>query len=186
MAKGHQGSDMMKIYTKTGDKGETSLYDGNRVGKDDIRVESYGTIDELNSVLGIAKNYLEDDEAIKRLEIIQNKLFTVGAMLATRDKDKLRVTLTEEDVKELEEYVDDYMARIGELRGFILPGNNLKSAYLHLGRTVVRRAERAIIRLSGDEFVEDVVLRYVNRLSDFLFAMASFFEGERRAIDFKE
>lgn len=176
----------MKIYTKTGDKGETSLYDGNRVGKDDIRVEAYGTVDELNSVLGIAKNYLEDDETFKRIEVIQNKLFTLGAMLATKEKEKLKVTLNEEDVNLLEEYVDDYMGRAGEFKGFILPGNNIKSAYLHLARTVVRRAERAVIRLSGDEYVEEVVLRYVNRLSDCLFAMASFFEGERKSVDFKE
>lgn len=174
----------MKIYTKTGDKGETSLFDNVRVNKDDIRVESYGTVDELMSSLGVAKNFLEDEKAVGELTEIQNKLFTVGAVLATKDQTKLKVSITEEDISALEALIDEYMEKIGGFRGFIVPGTNRESAFLHLSRTICRRAERHIITLSRTEETDERVLRYINRLSDVLYAMASYFEEERNKVSY--
>lgn len=174
----------MKIYTKTGDKGETSLFDNVRVNKDDIRVESYGTVDELMSSLGVAKNFLEDEKAAGELTEIQNKLFTVGAVLATKDQTKLKVSITEEDISALETLIDEYMGKVGGFRGFIVPGTNRESGFLHLSRTICRRAERHIITLSRTEETDERVLRYINRLSDVLYAMASYFEEERNKVSY--
>lgn len=174
----------MKIYTKTGDKGQTSLFDNVRVDKDDIRVESYGTVDELMSALGVAKNFLEDEKAVGEITEIQNKLFTVGAVLATKDQTKLKVSVTDEDISALESLIDEYMGKVGGFRGFIVPGTNRGSAFLHLARTICRRAERHVITLSRTEETDPKVLRYLNRLSDVIYAMASYFEEERTQVSY--
>ncbi|HLR21221.1 MAG TPA: cob(I)yrinic acid a,c-diamide adenosyltransferase [Tissierellaceae bacterium] len=174
----------MKIYTKTGDKGKTSLFDDIRVTKDDIRVESYGTIDELGSWIGLAKNYVEDKDIYNTLEFIQNKLFTVGNNLATEDLDKVEHYMTEDDINKLEKIIDYYMDQLNEPTGFIVPGSNKKSAYLHVARTVCRRAERRIISLSGIGQVDDLVIKYVNRLSDTLYAIGRYLEEEEVDVEY--
>ncbi len=175
----------MKIYTKTGDKGQTSLFDNVRVDKDDIRVESYGTIDELMSSMGVAKNFIDDEKTVEEITDIQNKLFTVGAQLATRDGSKLKFKITDEDISKLEALVDEYMAKVGGYKGFIVPGTNRGSGFLHLSRTICRRAERHIITLGKTEEVDEKVLCYINRLSDALYAMASYYETERNRVQYK-
>ncbi|TJX15603.1 cob(I)yrinic acid a,c-diamide adenosyltransferase [Tissierella creatinini] len=164
----------MRIYTKTGDKGTTSLFDGNRVAKDDIRVESYGTIDELGSFMGLAKNYVEDNDIKELIENIQNKLFTLASNLATEDEANIKFHIVEDDIVFLEGIIDKYMNLLDSPMGFIVPGSNTKSAYLHVARTVCRRAERRIISLSKLAIVDPLLIKYVNRLSDCLYALARF------------
>ena len=166
----------MGIYTKTGDKGTTALFDGNRVSKDDIRVESYGTVDELGTFMGLAKNYVEDKELFDFIQNIQNKLFTVATNLATEDAAKVKHHIVEQDIFDLEKIIDKYMGLLNNPTGFIVPGSNIKSAYLHVARTVCRRAERRIISLSGVAIVDPLVIKYVNRLSDALYSMARYLE----------
>ncbi len=166
----------MGIYTKTGDKGTTALFDGNRVSKDDIRVESYGTVDELGTFMGLAKNYVEDKEIYDLIQDIQNKLFTVATNLATEDASKVKHHIVEQDIFDLEKIIDKYMGLLNNPTGFIVPGSNIKSSYLHVARTVCRRAERRIISLSGVAIVDPLVIKYVNRLSDALYSMARYLE----------
>lgn len=166
----------MDIYTKTGDRGKTSLYDNTRLFKDHKRVESYGTIDELISFIGLAKNYVEDQEIYKILEEIQNKLFTVTTNLATKDKEKIKYHIEEKDIEKLEEIVDIYMEKSNTNTGFIVPGTNKKSAYIHVARTICRRGERRIITLAQSEEVDPLLIKYVNRLSDTLYAIGRFLE----------
>lgn len=174
----------MKIYTKGGDKGQTSLYDNTRVYKDSIRVECYGTIDELNCSLGLAKNFIEEGEIIKDINIIQKELFNVAGELATIDKNKFSNKVKEEDVKVLEKLIDYYMSKANATPQFIVPGSSKGSAALHVSRTVCRRAERRIISLSRKEEVSPVLLKYVNRLSDAIYAMARFIEDEIVLVNF--
>lgn len=174
----------MEIYTKTGDKGKTSLYDNTRLFKDDIRVESYGTIDELISVIGLAKNYVEDDEIYKTLEHIQNKLFIVTTNLATLDKEKIKFTIGEKDIEYLEEVVDEYMGRLDNPTGFIIPGSGKKSGHIHLARTVCRRGERRIISLARGQEVDALLIKYVNRLSDTLYAIGRYLEEEEIKVSY--
>lgn len=174
---------MADIYTKTGDKGTTSLFDSKRVSKDDIRVESYGTVDELGAFLGLAKNYV-DESIYKDIELIQHKLFTVATNLATEDKKKVSHHIKDEDIRLLEELVDKYMGALGNPTGFIVNGSNKPSAYLHVARTVCRRAERRIISLMENADVDPLVLKYVNRLSDTIYSMARFLEEEQRAVKY--
>lgn len=174
----------MKVYTKTGDKGTTSLYDGTRVSKDYIRVESYGTIDELNSSLGLAKNYLEEDEIKKLVSKLQRSLFDVAGELATVDYNSFKTRVTEEDIDELENQINHFTSIMDKENLFILPGSNLSSAHLHVARTVCRRAERRMISLKGEEEVSDTVIKYVNRLSDLIYSIARFLESELTYIEF--
>lgn len=167
----------MKIYTKTGDKGTTSLYDGSRVDKDNIRVESYGTLDELNSYIGLCTNYAKDEDK-EILRNIQIKLFAVSAELATKEENKYKTPITEDDVKSLEEIIDSYLQKIDKIDAFIVPGTNLISANLHIARTICRKAERRIISLSKVEPVNPILLKYVNRLSDVIYAIARYNESE--------
>ena len=169
----------MTIYTKTGDKGATSLFDGVRVPKDDIRVESYGTIDELGTFLGLAKHNVVDKEMYGLLQDIQNKLFTVATNLATEDPEKVKHHISEDDILELENIIDKYMGLLNNPTGFIVPGSSVKSAYLHVARTVCRRAERRIISLSKVATVDPLVVKFVNRLSDSLYAMARYSEDDQ-------
>lgn len=175
----------MNIYTKAGDKGKTSLFDGVKVSKDHVRVESYGTIDELGSFLGLAKNYVENQKMYDEIQEIQNKLFTVATNLATEDHAKVAHYIVEEDIKYLEELVDYYMGALNNPTGFIVNGSNIKSAYLHVARTVCRRGERAIVRLTGYAEVDPLVIKYVNRLSDTLYAMARYSEENQIAVEYK-
>ena len=173
----------MKIYTKTGDKGDTSLYDGTRVAKDDVRVESYGTVDELTSSLGLAKTYVED-EAIRRLvHKMQTDLFRVAGELATSDGAKFPLRISEADTAALEKVIDDYVARMAPVDKFIVPGNTQASAALHVARTVCRRAERRILTLSRQVPVSDELIKYVNRLSDAIYAVARFLEGQQSYVE---
>lgn len=169
----------MDIYTKKGDKGETDLYDGARIFKDDIRVESYGTIDELISYMGLAKHYVEDETIYLILEDIQNKLFTITANLATRDKEKIKYSIQNLDIKKLEQTVDIYMGRLSTPSGFIVPGSNKKSAYIHVARTICRRAERRIVTLSRSEDIDPLITKYINRLSDTLYAIGKYLEEKQ-------
>ncbi len=165
----------MKIYTKTGDAGETGLYGGERVKKFSQRVEAYGTVDECNSAIGLARASLTDTELDGVLANLQNALFDVGADLATpvgSKYEKNLVRMDAEDVETLEGLIDQYQEACPPFKNFIHPGGHPASAALHLARTVTRRAEREVLRLEEEEASNHEVARYLNRLSDFLFILA--------------
>lgn len=165
----------MKIYTKRGDDGSTGLFGGPRVGKDDARVAAYGDVDELNAVLGIARAEAGDDTVDGQLARVQAELFTLGSLLATPDPDdapKSIPRLEDADISRLESEIDAHDTTLEPLRAFILPGGTKRAATLQLARTVCRRAERAVVALSRTEKVPAEVLRYLNRLSDWLFTVA--------------
>ena len=165
----------MKIYTKTGDRGETSLFDNTRVSKADPRVDAYGEVDELNACLGAARAAGVEADVAASLESIQRDLFALGARLAdpsARIADRVtKAAVTAADVERLEQTIDRLDAGIPPLRRFILPGGSPAGALLHLARTVCRRAERRVIGL-GPHAVEPILVVYLNRLSDLLFVMA--------------
>jgi cob(I)alamin adenosyltransferase len=165
----------VKIYTKTGDQGETGLWGGLRVGKDSARVQAYGTVDECNAAIGVARAALAAAPA-GNLEVllaqIQNQLFVVGADLATPGEAPSIPRISAEAVAELEHMIDDAEAELTPLRQFILPGGTLAAAQLHLARTVCRRAERCVVALAHTEAVNPEVAIYLNRLSDCLFVLA--------------
>jgi cob(I)alamin adenosyltransferase len=166
-----------KIYTRTGDEGETSLGDGSRLPKFHLRVTAYGSIDEANSVIGLANLQVENAEVFQLLRHIQNDLFDVGADLCRPERpgtDKAPLRITEEQVTWLENKIDRFNAELEPLNSFVLPGGSPAAAHLHHARTVTRRAERDVVRLFADEPVNAAVLRYVNRLSDLLFVLARF------------
>lgn len=171
----------MKIYTRTGDKGDTSLFGGQRVPKDALRIEAYGTVDELNSVLGIVIAECDDREIVKILTELQKRLFQVGADLATpRSSHKKGVHRFEaKDSESLERIIDDLEVKLKSLRSFILPGGSPVAARLHFARTVCRRAERCVVRLSRHEDIGEGMTMYLNRLSDLLFVLARY--ANRRA-----
>lgn len=167
----------MKLYTRTGDEGETSLFGGGRVSKAEPRVEAYGTIDELNSTLGWALTQVRDAELRARLQRIQNDLFALGADLSTPVPSGGRTrpdtpALPLDRVKEMEAWVDEAESELPALNAFVLPGGTPGGAALHVTRTVCRRAERAVVALASSEAVSDGVIRYLNRLSDLLFVCA--------------
>jgi cob(I)alamin adenosyltransferase len=165
----------VKIYTKTGDAGETSLFDNSRVSKADARVDAYGEVDELNATLGAARASGLDADLAGELETIQKELFAVGARLADPShRIAGRVTkaaVAEADVQRLEQLIDRLETELEPLRKFILPGGGLPGALLHVSRTICRRAERRVVALGADA-VESIVVVYLNRLSDLLFVMA--------------
>ncbi|WLR53154.1 cob(I)yrinic acid a,c-diamide adenosyltransferase [Bacillus tianshenii] len=163
----------MKLYTRTGDKGQTSLV-GGRVEKDHLRVNAYGTIDEINSFLGQAMTQLKDDvfkDIYQELEKVQHELFDCGGDLAHVKVDPSKFKVTEEMVTFLEERIDAYIEEAPPLEKFILPGGSPAAATIHIARTVARRGERAIVTLMREEEINPFVLTYVNRLSDYLFAI---------------
>jgi cob(I)alamin adenosyltransferase len=168
----------MKIYTKSGDKGETSLVYGTRVSKDSPRVEAYGTCDEANSVIGLALSLLPETDEWEDLRgvfhIVQTKLFHIGAELATPAGKEVGWPIREEDVTYLEQQIDKLDAALPQLTNFVLPGGHASAAALHVARTVVRRAERETVRITESEQVNSTVLKYLNRLSDFLFVAARY------------
>ncbi len=167
----------MKIYTKTGDEGGTALVGGKRTSKSNPRLEAYGTIDELNSVIGCARAVLKNKEVDAVLENFQNELFNAGSRLACVDE-KLSAKLPEikaESVTAMEVAIDKMVAQMPELKNFILPGGHVASAHLHLARTVCRRAERQVVRLKeSGESVDLQAIVYLNRMSDCLFTLARF------------
>lgn len=168
----------MKIYTKTGDKGKTSLIGGTKVLKSDLRIESYGTVDELNSYLGLCRDLLTDEQGRQVLQSIQDRLFVVGAALACDPEKEPKMSipdLKEEDVTLLEKEIDRMNEAVPPMKFFILPGGHPAVSQLHIARCVCRRAERCCVRLAGEsQEVEPVILQYLNRLSDYLFVLARY------------
>jgi cob(I)alamin adenosyltransferase len=167
----------MKIYTKTGDAGDTGLFGGGRVPKDHPRVQAYGSVDELNASLGMARALEPLPRIDDLLLAIQRDLFSLGALLATPDPAKVRdhlekARLGDARIAELECAIDDGEAELEPLRAFILPGGTVKAAALHLSRTVCRRAERDVLAMSRSEELPPIVIIYLNRLSDLLFVLA--------------
>lgn len=166
----------MKIYTRTGDRGETGLFDGTRVSKADPRVAAYGDVDELNAWLGLARASMVDAQLAAMVERIQRDLFALGARLADpshRIAERVtKASVNAEDVARLEQWIDELEDGLPPLRRFILAGGSPGGAAFHVARTVCRRAERAIVSLGGEHAVEEEILVYVNRLSDLLFVLA--------------
>lgn len=164
----------MKIYTKTGDKGTTSLFGGKRVSKHHIRIEAYGTVDELNSYIGLIRDQKVDENTFNVLIEIQDRLFTLGSILATEPgNEKVKVPqLFEEDITLLENEIDKMNESLPEMRSFVLPGGHPTVSYCHLARCVCRRAERLAVHLSEIEPVQEIVVKYLNRLSDYLFVLS--------------
>lgn len=165
----------MKIYTKTGDKGMTSLIGGTRVPKNSIRLDSYGTIDELNSYLGMIRSYPVDPLIAEELTEIQSRLFDVGGHLATdpqASQVKSKLGIKERDIQKLEEAIDRMDAQVPPLKYFVLPGGDPLVSFCHIARTVCRRAERRILDLASEAEVDELVIKYVNRLSDYLFMLS--------------
>lgn len=171
----------MKIYTKTGDKGTTALFGGTRVPKYHIRIDSYGTVDELNAYIGLIRDQDIDSHSKELLIHIQDRLFTLGAMLATdpekaqlkSGKERLNIPkVTEEDIERLETEIDTMNDSLEPMTHFILPGGHTTVSYCHIARCVCRRAERLATLLHHEEPVDERVLKYLNRLSDYLFVLA--------------
>jgi cob(I)alamin adenosyltransferase len=168
----------VKVYTRGGDQGETSLYGGRRVRKDDLRVEAYGAVDELNAVVGLARAEIDHADLQQYLERIQSELFDVGGELATPDleareaKGKQVPRVGDAQVTDFEAWIDRLETELEPLRNFVLPGGARGAALLHLARTICRRAERRVVTLVEREPVAPVIVRYLNRLSDLLFVMA--------------
>lgn len=169
---------MFKIYTKTGDKGGTSLIGGVRVPKSHIRIESYGTVDELNSFLGMVNDLCASPVVDEQLHEIQDRLFTIGSVLATDPGKEVKMKLPdlhESDVTWLEGKIDAMNEQLPEMRSFILPGGNLASSTCHVARCVCRRAERICVGMQeGGEVIPVIVIQYLNRLSDYLFVLARY------------
>ena len=184
----------MKIYTKTGDKGTTALFGGTRVPKHHIRIESYGTIDELNSHIGLIRDQAIDPIHKKVLMEIQDRLFTVGAILATdpekttlkNGKDRLNIPkISESDIKLLEDNMDNMNAALPPMTNFVLPGGHQTVSLCHIARTVCRRAERLASHLNDMEPFQPETLMYINRLSDYLFVLARKLSHELQAEEIK-
>lgn len=163
----------MKIYTKTGDDGTTGLFGGARLSKDHIRIEAYGTVDELNSCIGLLASTINDAEMEGLLRNIQSRLFTIGSNLASQPgKDMITPDLKEEDIALLEQSIDKMQDSLEPLKHFILPGGSQSISAAHLARTVCRRAERRCVSLSNTSEVDPSIILYLNRLSDFFFVVA--------------
>ncbi|WP_347174495.1 cob(I)yrinic acid a,c-diamide adenosyltransferase [Polaribacter uvawellassae] len=171
----------MKIYTKTGDKGTTALFGGTRVPKHHLRIESYGTVDELNSYIGLVRDQNIDINAIDSLIRIQNELFTLGSMLATppekeilkSGKERLNIPkITSKNVETLEQEIDTMNLELPQMTNFILPGGNQTVSFCHIARCICRRTERLVTALNENETVNPAILEYLNRLSDYLFVLA--------------
>jgi len=165
----------LKIYTKTGDDGTTGLIGGSRVKKYDLRLEAYGTIDELNSVIGVLRSAKLPDDVVEILSKIQNKLFNIGSLLASDEKGKAftaSLAITETDIKILEDAMDFYQNQLPELTHFIIPGGDFSSAQCHVARTVCRRAERRILEFAEHSKVQSEIVIYINRMSDFFFVLS--------------
>jgi cob(I)alamin adenosyltransferase len=164
----------MKIYTRKGDSGNTQLIGGTRVPKHHVRIEAYGTVDELNSWIGLVRDSLSNEQTKYLLKEIQDRLFTIGSLLAS-DPEASRMKLpdlSEHDVEILEKEIDKMVEVLPELKTFVLPGGNAVNSMCHIARCVCRRSERLVVQLSESEKVEALILKYLNRLSDYLFVLA--------------
>jgi cob(I)alamin adenosyltransferase len=163
-----------KIYTKTGDKGQTSLIGGTRLPKHHIRIEAYGTVDELNSFVGLVRDSISEKELFDLLIEIQDRLFTIGSLLAADPvKNKMQLPqLNESDVVLLEKAIDKMNETLPEMKSFVLPGGHTVVSYCHIARCVCRRAERAVLKLAENEKVDELIYKYLNRLSDHLFVLS--------------
>ena len=175
----------MKIYTKKGDKGKTGLIGGTRVSKASLRIESYGTVDELNSWLGVIRDGEIKSNYQEQLIEIQDRLFTVGSSLACDpEKSSMKIPdLLNKDVQLLEKWMDEMDQELEPMRSFILPGGNQTSSFCHVARCICRKAERNVVVLSENEFVTELVLMYLNRLSDYLFVLARKIAKDQGALD---
>ncbi len=165
---------MGNVYTKTGDKGETGLLGGSRISKDDLKVECYGTVDEANSMIGVAYSITVHTDIKEILRGIQKKLFSIGAELASDEKGitLLNDKVEDSDILYLENLIDKYLEEVGKQTSFIIPGKTTTSATMHVARTIVRRAERRIVTLSKETAISKSLVKYINRLSDTLFTLA--------------
>ena len=164
----------MKVYTKKGDQGQTSLLGGTRVSKSHLRIESYGTVDELNSYLGLVRDHLTDDkETVDRIISVQDHLFTMGSQLANDPEHSnfKAPSLEQSDIDLLEKWIDDMDEELEPMRNFILPGGNIAVSHSHIARCICRRAERSVVRLAEVSEVEAINISYLNRLSDYLFVL---------------
>src|SRR5213075_2232215 len=168
----------LKIYTKTGDGGKTSLIGGTKVLKSDLRIEAYGTVDELNSYIGLCRDLLDDETSAKTLKEVEDRLFTIGSSLACdpEKEPKMKIPdLHETDVEFLEKEIDHMNDLLPPMKNFILPGGHPTVSHLHIARCICRRAERCCVRLEMEkEEVESIVIKYLNRLSDYLFVLARY------------
>lgn len=174
------------VYTRTGDKGTTSLIGGTRVSKFDIRLEAYGTVDELNSQIGLLISFMKNKDDIEFLRVVQHKLFDIGSHLATdQEKTKLHKTslIDESEVEEMEKYIDKMDAGLPQLKSFILPGGTSASSAAQVCRTVCRRGERRILELAEQVSVSSVLIAYINRLSDFFFVLARKLNFEEEQVE---
>lgn len=172
---------MAKIYTKSGDEGKTSLIGGSRVLKDELQIEAYGTVDELNAWIGLINDHTTAADRKANLMAIQNNLFVIGSCLALEPDQKKDIKLpeiSEEQVQLLETWIDKMDTQLKVLRHFILPGGHMMVSYAHLARTVCRRAERRVITLQRTVEVDMVIVRYLNRLSDYLFVLSRMLSKE--------
>lgn len=181
-----------KIYTKTGDKGQTSLIGGTRLPKQHVRIEAYGTVDELNSHIGLLRDVIEDKTTFDLLISIQDRLFTIGSHLAadpeknlpTGQAGKMQLPpILEEDVVALETAIDKINEQVPEMKSFVLPGGHIYVSYCHIARCVCRRAERAVLRLAENEKIEEIHAKYLNRLSDYLFMLSRWITMDKNATE---
>ena len=167
-----------KIYTKTGDLGKTSLIGGTKVSKNNIRIESYGTVDELNSYIGLVNDLVKDDITNNALKEIQDRLFTIGSCLACDPDKETGMQIPDlhiEDLSLLEQEIDRMTAELPEMKSFILPGGHPTISHLHIARCICRRAERICVAMQEAElFIEPIIIQYLNRLSDYLFTAARY------------
>ena len=164
----------MKVYTKKGDTGTTQLIGGRRVSKNSIRIESYGTVDELNSFIGLVRDQQIDSLYKTQLIEIQDRLFTIGSHLANDEENsnmKLP-SISELDVENLEKWMDEIDELLPEMKSFVLPGGHISVSHCHVARCVCRRAERVIVLLKENDHVEEIIYKYINRLSDYLFVLS--------------
>lgn len=166
----------MKIYTKTGDQGETGLFGGSRVKKNHARIEAYGTLDELNAFVGLLRDHVQEESVCDLLFAVQNRLFSIGSYLATPPGGKFEMPLDiqEADIQLLEKAMDEMDEQLPALRNFILPGGHPVVSYAHLARTVCRRAERNCVGMLSEIEVDPLALQYLNRLSDYFFVLARY------------
>ena len=163
----------MKIYTKTGDEGTTSLFGGKRVSKSDLRIDAYGTVDELNSYIGLLRDQEVNQKRKTVLVEIQDRLFTIGSILATEPGNtKVKIpALVESDITFLEKHIDEMDLQLPPMKSFVLPGGHVSVSFGHVARTVCRRTERLVITLDQQEKIDELVIKYLNRLSDYLFVL---------------
>ncbi len=172
----------MKIYTKTGDHGDTGLLGGKRISKDSLRIEAIGQVDELNATIGLASAHISMPQIQEMLNQIQQDLFTVGADLATpiNIQKSTAIRLRPSKTQELESWIDKLQSKLPQLKNFILPGGSIPAAQIHLSRTICRRAERVIVSLNSKEKLNLALIPYLNRLSDFLFVLARYLNHHQK------